>query len=93
MSTRTMTGNKRLIGMFMENLIELDDLPPELWPRKWRPKKPKRLALARAIKKAKENDFDVIVAPDGTVTFTNSKPTDGSPTSEKHNEWATDKLQ
>ena len=64
-----MTENEKLLcAMFAGGLIEREDVPPSCWHR---PRKPKPLSLAIAIRQAKKKGMDLTVAPDGSMTFKN----------------------
>ena len=56
--------------MYADGLIEREDVPVSCWhkPRKHKPKPP---SLANALKQAKAKGMDVIIAPDGSMTFKN----------------------
>jgi hypothetical protein len=64
-----MTKNEKLFAMFIDGLIEREEVPPSCWRKPRKHRKPKPPSLASAIKKAKAEGMDVTIAPDGSMTF------------------------
>jgi hypothetical protein len=69
-----MTENEKLCAMYADGLIEREDVPPELWHRPRKHRKPRPPSLAIALKQAKAKGMDLTVAPDGSMMFKKSQP-------------------